>query len=178
MRHRSAASALVVLTPLIGLLPASYQEAVERRYGLPASRSTGWSAAAILAVASAIFVLALGQNFATRTGAGDGDGWGPWLLPASYFMVESLLRLGAAMTAGEANGTLPFVLLLQIPALLRGRPRANPRLVPGHAEALRASDEDYPLRRYYAPTPRLVLGGRLRGIVSAVIDLAGRFATL
>ncbi len=130
VRRRSTASALVVLAPLVGLLPASYQESIERRYGLPASRATAWSAASLLAVASSIFLLALARIFATRIVGDSPDGWEAWLGPATYCMIESLLRLGAALAAGEANGTLPVVLLFGIVDLLRGRRRPTPPPAP------------------------------------------------
>src|SRR4029453_10827255 len=61
-RRRMSASSLTILMPLVGFLPAEVQERIERIHGIPASRSTAWSAALALAVASAHFVLALAAS--------------------------------------------------------------------------------------------------------------------
>ena len=44
LRKQAAAHTLAWLMPLVGLLPARVQLAIEAEYGLPAARSTFWSA--------------------------------------------------------------------------------------------------------------------------------------
>jgi thiamine-monophosphate kinase len=52
----------------------------------------------------------------------------------------------------------------------------HPRLLAVHTRteliALGPADEDYPLRRYYLPTPRLALGANLRELATAAIDVS------
>lgn len=120
--ERSTATALALLAPLVGLLPAEIQQRIELRYGLPASRATSWSAAVMLAVSAALFVLGLGAAFAGAEGA-SGAPAPRAAAPAKYFMIESLLRLGAALAAGEANGTLPVVACFWLWRLVSRRPR-------------------------------------------------------
>jgi hypothetical protein len=142
--ERSTATALALLTPLVGLLPAEVQQRIELRYGLPASRATSWSAALMLAVSSALFVLGLGTAFAGAQGAA-GAPAPPASAPAKYFMLESILRLGAGLAAGEANGTLPVVALFWLWRLVSRRPRLAPREVDpaaATARALQGESED------------------------------------
>ena len=153
-RERAAAQSILWLAPLVGLLPAELQERLERRHGVPASRLTAWSAAPLLAVSAGAFVLGLGQAFAVgfQTG-GEAPRWQP---VASYFMIESLLRLGAALAAGEANGSLPVVLAFRLRDLLRRSPRDAPPV--GEQDALARHDE---IERVEGEPPRLIIVSRL-----------------
>jgi hypothetical protein len=138
LSERSTATALALLTPLVGLLPAEIQRRIELRHGLPASRATAWSAAILLAVSSALFVLGLGAAFAGAHGA-EGASAPRAAAPAKYFLLESLLRLGGALAAGEANGTLPVVALFWLWRLVSRQPRmarrgTDPAAAPSRAE--------------------------------------------
>jgi hypothetical protein len=128
-RHRSTTIGLTLLAPLVGLLPADVQWLIERSYGLPASRATVWSAVPMLVASAVILVLALSERFAGALGASRSAEWAPWHGPSLYFLIESLLRLGGALVAGEANGSLPVVALFRLVARVRrrtGRPAAPP----------------------------------------------------
>ncbi len=159
-RERAAATSLALLMPVVGLLPAALQERIEKRYGLPASRSTAWSAAVLLAVSSALFVLGLAAGFAGAAGV---EGAAPPRAStlARYFMLESLFRLGGALAAAEANGTLPIVAAFWLWRLLR-RERAAavspPPPAAAPADSLAESDE---VRRVEGDAPRLEIASLL-----------------
>jgi hypothetical protein len=137
--RRSSASSLAILMPLVGFLPAEVQERIERTHSIPASRATAWSAALALAVAAVYFVLSLAASIGAAMAGGAAAPRGSRF--ATYFMVESLLRLGGALAAGEAMGTLPVVLPYAIwqAAARRRRPAAASAERP--SDALAAHDE-------------------------------------
>jgi len=120
--ERSTATALALLAPFVGLLPAEVQQRIELRHGLPASRATAWSAALMLAVSSASFVLSLAAGIAGAQGV-SGAPTPRASAAAKYFLIESLLRLVGALAAGEANGTLPVVAVVSLWRLVSRAPR-------------------------------------------------------
>jgi len=84
-------------------------------------------------------------------------------VPAGAALTRSGARPGDVIAvSGDLGGA---ALALAHPRLLKVQTRAE--LV-----SLGRDAPDYPLVRYYLPTPRLMLGERLRGIASAAIDVS------
>ncbi len=112
-QRRQASTALTLLTPFVGLLPAERQQRLERELGLPAVRTTLISALVFLMPAMVLSALGLAAEmlpmFATRF---PGLAWTGRVLPLSLVMLaDSLVRVLHAV-AGEPAGSLPVVLAI------------------------------------------------------------------
>lgn len=84
-------------------------------------------------------------------------------VPAGTALTRSGARVGDLVAvSGDLGGA---ALALAHPQLLSVR-RRNDIVGSG------VLDDDYPLRRYYLPTPRLELGRRLRGLATSAIDVS------
>src|SRR5204863_2305227 len=104
LRKQTAAHALAWLLPLVGLLPARLQLAIEEEYGLPAARGTFWSALALLGVCSFATLAGAQAGLAMMMG---GPRPGPlslaalrWVLLSFYLVVESIIRYRLSFPAG------------------------------------------------------------------------------
>ncbi len=127
LRKQAAAHALAWLLPLVGLLPARLQLAIEEEYGLPAARATFWSALILLGFCT-LTTLAGVQAGLSLMMAGPRPG--PlslaalrYLLLSFYLVLESIVRYRLSFPAGIAMGSapvaLPLLLLLGIRDLYR-----------------------------------------------------------
>lgn len=111
LRKQAAAHTLAWLMPLVGFLPARLQIAIEDEYGLPAARSTFWSAWVLLGV-GALATMAGAQAAISRMAAGPALGPASLLalrmLPLSFYLtVEALVRYRLSFSAAIPCGSLP-----------------------------------------------------------------------
>jgi hypothetical protein len=118
---------LVLLTPLIGLLPADDQRRIEWRYGIGSRLATLVSALLLMFVGAPGVISSLVAFFARAFGASSAD-FVPWpyhyflvQLLAQYFFVESCLRLHVCLAQDRPTGSLPVVLCLQLARKIRAR---------------------------------------------------------
>jgi hypothetical protein len=116
LRKQAAAHTLAWLMPLVGLLPARLQLAIEEEYGLPAARSTFWSATILLGTCT-FMTLAGIQAALSLMMAGPRPG--PfslvalrYLALAFYLVVESIVRYRLSFPAGVVMGSAPVALPL------------------------------------------------------------------
>jgi hypothetical protein len=140
-RHEGRGGMLTILLPFVGLLPASDQQRIEREHNLPAATGTVTSAIALLAIATAFFVLATAQSFVPLAA----PAWIRSLRPLwLYFFVESAIRLLSGFKLGEPMGSLPVVFPLEAVRALRaamsGEQRQRRALDPSAAASDRARD--------------------------------------
>jgi hypothetical protein len=119
-RHRAS----IALAPLLGHLPASVQQRMEREFGAPARALT---------IASALPLLVLGTlgllAFLVGSFGGGGSvfaGWPILPLPLALFLfVESAVRLGVAFLQGDPMGSVAGTILYEL--WRRGSGLAGPR---------------------------------------------------
>ncbi len=113
-RKQAAAHSLAWVLPLVGLLPARLQLAIEEEYGLPAARATFWSALILLGLST--LAVGVGAQCAASLMLG-----GPKPLPISLFAmhvlplsgylgVESAVRYRLSFPAGIPAGSAPIAL--------------------------------------------------------------------
>ena len=113
----------IVLSPLLGHLPAAVQEKMESEFGAPAVAMTVVSALPLFVVGfiSSLYSLAAaygaGYSAAGVSGLNDVSGSIPALMPlplAAYLTAESFIRLAGCFLAGRPFGSLAGTLLYEI----------------------------------------------------------------
>ena len=111
--------------PLVGLLPAADQRAIERELGLSAPRLTLVSAATFGALTLPPAFIGLVSSLAGAFGASfPGFAWTvDWLPVLGYVALESWVRAHLATSSDDAIGSLPVVLTVAVARLLRGGAR-------------------------------------------------------
>jgi len=111
--ERSAlARTLRFLGPLVALLPAHDQRALERELAFPAVRWTLVSSAFLWSASTALVVAGVAQAFSP--GRLPGLAWAVPALPlTSYFAFESFVRFVSAMRFDEPMGSLPVWLPIE-----------------------------------------------------------------
>lgn len=114
----------ILLAPLAGLLPGDVQRKMERDFGAPAVAMT-------VASATPLFLVGFLGLFRHLVGVAGGSLALPaWLAPsltiAAYLFLESAVRLGSALAAGEPMGTLPGALVEALWRALRRPGDARP----------------------------------------------------
>ena len=118
-------TALLLLSPLVGSLPASVQERLDHEYNVRASTMS-------LASAFPLFLFGTFCFVALRAGAFGGtiDLPMPVLVAGNYLFAESGLRLGVALLQGRGIGTVAGTLLYEVWRHLgRAKARAEGRVV-------------------------------------------------
>ena len=139
-RRRAAGGAALLLAPLTGLLPGRVQERLEAELGIRASTLTLVSTLIPMAVGTFAVVMTLAAGFGPALQTA-GPAFQPFLPLLSYFMPESFLRLGVALSQDRPIGSIlgvPLYLLARATGLV-GPPPA-PQASPRPATARRIDD--------------------------------------
>lgn len=139
-RRRGLRWFALLLAPLAGLLPGRVQERLETELGLRASTLTLASVLAPMAVGTYALLMLLAAGFGPALRAG-GPALEPLLPLLSYFLPESLLRLGVALGQGRPIGSvlgLPLYPLARWTGLVEPPPVASGSAAP--AEGRRQAD--------------------------------------
>lgn len=104
-RRRGLGRLALLLAPLAGLLPGRVQERLETELGVRGATLTLASVLAPMAVGTyaLLMILVAGFSVGLRTGGPNAEPLLPFL---AYFLPESLLRLGVALSQGRPIGSI------------------------------------------------------------------------
>ncbi|MRR11182.1 hypothetical protein EG835_01535, partial [bacterium] len=137
-RRRAAGWLALVLAPVSGLLPGRVQERLEVELGIRATTLTLASVFVPMAAGTYALLMTLAAGFGAGLRLG-GPAFEPLLPLLTYFLPESLLRLGVAMGQGRPAGSalgLPLYALARLTGLLEGAERTRATAAPGEERRL------------------------------------------
>lgn len=132
VRRQAAGWLTLLLSPVTGLLPGHVQERLGVELGIRATTLTLASILVPMAAGTYALLMTLAAGFGAGVQLG-GPTAEPLLPLLAYFLPESLLRLGVAMSQGRPIGSafgLPLYFLGRLAGLFEGAPRTPTTAVP------------------------------------------------
>jgi len=112
--HRTQTLWIKLLSPILGLLPASDQVRLQNRYGISAVTMTTLSVAILMLAGLFSLIMMLAAMFG-------GGGARSIHLVGCYFLLESMVRAIESLWLEEPAGSLPVYLAIEIARALRRR---------------------------------------------------------